>query len=50
MPTKIVKMCQDYLCKPLTSLINMSIGQSMFPDALKDAELARVFKRDHNLK
>ena len=27
----------------------MSIEQSMFPDALKDAELAPVFKRDDNL-
>ena len=27
----------------------MSIEQSMFPDALKHAELAPVFKRDDNL-
>ena len=42
-------MCQDYLCKPFTPLINVSIEQTMFPDALKDAELAPVFKRDDNL-
>ena len=42
-------MCQDYLCKPFTPLINVFIEQTMFPDALKDAELAPVFKRDDNL-
>ena len=50
MLSKIAKMCQDCLRKQLTSLINISIEQSMFPDALKDAEETPVIKRNDNIK
>ena len=48
MPPQFVK-CQEWLYKPVTTLTYMSIEQSMFPDALKDAELTLVIKRDDNM-
>ena len=48
-PARVIKLSKDALVSPITSLINMSFEQSLFPDSLKMAELAPVFKKDDKM-
>ena len=34
---------------PFANLINISLSQSVFPDAMKCAEVSPIFKKDDNL-
>ena len=46
---RIFKMSAPVLYEPLTNLINMSISLNFFPDALKEAELSPLFKKDDSM-
>ena len=46
---RLFKLSSPVLCEPLTNLINLSITSKIFPDALKDAEVAPIFKKDDNM-
>ena len=46
---RIFKLSSPILCQPLTDLINISIKSSIFPDALKEAEVSPIFKKDDNM-
>ena len=48
-PPKLVKIGASVLCYPLQHLINKSVDSSVFPDALKNAEIIPVFKKGDNL-
>ena len=45
LPSRILKLCADVLCYSLTDIVNRMIIQSEFPQILKYAELAPVFKK-----
>ena len=49
LPARIIKMCADILCHSFTVLVNRMICQSNFPQVLKLAELAPVFKKADQL-
>ena len=48
-PPKLLKLGAGILCKPIQSLINMSIRTSSFPNVLKYAEVTPVYKKDDRL-
>ena len=48
-PTKILKYVVDIIAKPICDLVNMSILNGVFPDALKIAEVIPVFKKGNKL-
>lgn len=48
-PPKLIKMGEQKLAKPITSLINMSIKQSIFPESLKCAQVTPIFKKNDML-
>ena len=45
LPPKMIKLGAEYLCKPITSLINMSFETSVYPHDLKAAEVTPIFKK-----
>ena len=49
-PPKLIKEASDELTVPITSLINESIRLGHFPDGLKMAELAPLFKSSAYLR
>ena len=44
-PTKLLKSCVDILSTPLTTLINMSLREGVFPDTFKLAHLKPLLKK-----
>lgn len=48
-PPRLLKISAPCLAKPITKIINMSIEKCTFPDQLKDAEVAPIFKKGDNL-
>ena len=46
---RLVKLSASVIGQPLTSLINMSISTNTFPDALKEAEVSPIFKKDDSM-
>ena len=49
LPPKLLKLGKDALTPPITTLVNMSIQQYIFPNCLKNAELSPVFKKDDSM-
>ena len=47
-PTQILKVSNQIICKPLTHLINLSFSNGIFPDLLKNSNVIPVFKRGEN--
>ena len=47
-PTQILKISNQIICKPLTYLINLSFSNGIFPDLLKTSNVIPVFKRGEN--
>ena len=47
-PTHILKISNQIICKPLTYLINLSFSNGIFPDLLKTSNVIPVFKRREN--
>ena len=47
-PTQILKLSNQIICKPLTYLINLSFSNGIFPDLLKTSNVIAVFKRGEN--
>ena len=47
-PTQILKISNQIICKPLTYLINFSFSNGIFPDLLKTSNVIPVFKRGEN--
>jgi hypothetical protein len=48
-PPKLVKSGAKELCRPITYIINKCITTSTFPDCLKLAEVAPIFKKENIL-
>ena len=46
LPPKLLKLGKDALAPSITSLVNMSFQQCLFPNFLKSAKLSPVFKKD----
>ena len=44
-PTKILTISNQIICKPLTYLINLSFSVAIFPDLLKTSNVIPIFKR-----
>ena len=47
-PTQILKISNQIICKPLTYLINLSFSNEIFPDLLKTSNVIPIFKRGEN--
>ena len=47
-PTQILKISNQIMCKPLTYLINLSFSNGIFPDLLKISNVIPIFKRGEN--
>ena len=47
--TRLLKFSISEISQPLTDLINMSIRKNKFPDALKQAEVSPLFKKNDNM-
>ena len=47
-PTQILKMSNQIICKPLTDLINLSVSNGICPNLLKTSNAIPVFKREEN--
>ena len=47
-PTHILKMSNQIICKPLTYLINLSFLNGIFPDLQKTSNVTLIFKRRKN--
>ena len=48
-PPRLLRICAQYLCYPLAKLVNMSLSQCVFPDALKYANVSPIHKKDDNM-
>ena len=48
-PVKILENHVDVLKQSLTYLVNLSLQQSIFPEALKTARVTAIFKKDPHL-
>ena len=48
-PPKLLKLGAHVICNTLTSLVNMSISTSIFPNTLKYAEVTPIYKKDDML-
>ena len=46
LPPKLLKLGKDALAPSITSLVNMSFQQCLFPNFLKSAKLSPIFKKD----
>ena len=44
-PPRLVKLSADIIAKPLTDIINGSISNSIFPDEMKVAKIAPIYKK-----
>jgi hypothetical protein len=40
---KLLKFAKPAIVKPITNLINKSINNSIFPEKLKDAQVAKLY-------
>ena len=49
-PGKIIRLAHRELSVPFANLINISLSQSVFPDAMKCAEVSPILKKDDNLR
>ena len=47
-PTQILKISNQIMCKPLTYLIDLSFSNGIFPDLLKTSNVIPIFKRAEN--
>jgi hypothetical protein len=48
MPSTLIKMCKDELVPPLTTLINQSFNEGIFPERLKISKVIPVLKKGGN--
>ena len=48
-PAKIIKCSKSIIAPQITSILNMSIDQSVFPDKLKKAQLTTLYKKNDPL-
>ncbi len=48
-PPRMIKICSDELCAPFSRIINNCILQNVFPDDLKNAEVAPIHKKNNHL-
>jgi len=44
-PPRLVKLSADIIAKPITDIINGSISNSIFPDEMKVAKIAPIYKK-----
>ena len=49
-PRKLVKAAANELAQPISSLVNMSLSLSRFPDQLKKSETSSLYKGQNNLE
>ena len=49
-PAKLLKLGADYISPHLCNLINVSLSQGIYPDAMKHAEIVPLFKKNDNLE
>ena len=49
LPPNLLKLGKDALAPPITTLVNMSFQQCLFPNCLKNAEVSPVFKKDDSM-
>ena len=49
-PTSILKTFSSILCEPLTTIINTSLEEGIFPDLLKIANVCPIFKKKDRTK
>ena len=49
-PPKLVKAAANELAQPISSLVNMSLSLSRFPDQLKKSETSPLYKGQNNLE
>ena len=47
-PTQILKISNQIICKPLTCLINLSFSNGIFPNLFKTSNVIPIFKRGEN--
>ena len=48
-PGKLIKEWADFLCKPIQPLLSKCIDTCTFPNALKLADVVRIFKKNDML-
>ena len=48
-PAKIIKCSKSIIAAQITSILNMSIDQSVFPDNLKKAQVTPLYKKNDPL-
>ena len=48
-PAKIIKCSKSIIAPQITSILNMSINQSVFPDKLKKAQVTPLYKKNDRL-
>jgi hypothetical protein len=48
-PAKIIKCSKSVIAPQITSIVNMSLDQSVFPDKLKKAQLTPLYKKNDPL-
>lgn len=48
--THVIKLCAKYLSQPLANVINLSMDQGYFPDALKLCIVKPLFKKGDQVK
>ena len=48
-PPKLLRICARSICAPLAELVNMSLTQCVFPDALKYANVSPIYKKEDNM-
>ena len=48
-PAKIIKCSKSIIAPQITSILNMSIDQSVFPDKLKKAQVTPLYKKNDPL-
>ena len=49
-PTKLLKLFNDVFAIPLTSIVNKSLSEGIFPDLLKSANVHPIFKKNDKTK
>ena len=48
-PAKIIKCSKSIIAPQITSILNMSIDQNVFPDKLKKAQVTPLYKKNDPL-
>ena len=48
-PSRILRIIEDIIAKPLSDIVNLSFVEGVFPERLKTAEVIPVYKKDSRL-